>query len=862
MRFWTQASLVFLFPWWLETSPAAADSFEKIPPAKELVGRNTEYKGHDERLEIATPGQLSVRPGFEAEVLYEVPIDREGTWVSLTVGPKGRLIASAQHGPLYRITPPPLGSPASQTKVERLDVRIGYAQGLLYAFDSLYVVVNGKGIDGRSTGLYRVVDSDGDDQFDRITKLFSFPDGTSHGVHAVVPGPDGKSLYVVAGNRGGRLPDGITSTRVPEVWAEDHLLPRQWPPDGFDHGIMAPGGWICKTDADGTTLELISIGSRNPYDIAFNADGELFYYDADMERDKGTPWFRPTRICHVVSGSEYGWRGGSGKWPTYYPDSLPPVVDIGFGSPTGMNFGYNAKFPDKYRKALYAFDWAYGIIYAVHLVPDGASYSATVEKFVVGKALPLTDAVIHPFDGAMYFTIGGRGTQSALYRLRYVGPESTVALGPQSYPGAAEARALRSRLEAFHGRKDPAGIEFAWPYLGHADRFIRYAACIASESQEATQWQERALSEKDPHTLITALVALARHGDGSLQSRILEALERLDFVSLTETQQVELLRAYALTFIRMGRPDSQTLRRVAAHLDAYYPAAGELANRELSRVLVYLESPSVITKTLALMATARTQEQQFHYAWVLRKLRYHWTIEQRKQYFQWFDTAMSYKGGVNYHGYVRNMKRDALANTSKTERTQLADLLASSATRDEPQVLPTPKGPGKHWQLDELLPLVRDGLRGRDYKNGRKMYAAAHCASCHNLDDQGPIGGAGGPVLNGLARRFTYTYLLESILEPDKVVSDQYQNSIIMTADGSIVVGRVVDERDGKQLVMISPLVSSDLAEVSTEDIRSVRPSKVSPMMAGLLDSLNQNEVLDLLAYLMSGGNEYSGEFR
>ncbi len=113
MRFWTQASLVFLFPWWLETSPAAADSFEKIPPARELVGRNTEYKGHDERREIATPGQLSVRPGFEAEVLYEVPFDREGTWVSLTVGPKGRLIASAQHGPLYRITPPPLGRTSS-----------------------------------------------------------------------------------------------------------------------------------------------------------------------------------------------------------------------------------------------------------------------------------------------------------------------------------------------------------------------------------------------------------------------------------------------------------------------------------------------------------------------------------------------------------------------------------------------------------------------------------------------------------------------------------------------------------------------------------------------------------------------------
>ena len=62
--------------------------------------------------------------------------------------------------------------------------------------------------------------------------------------------------------------------------------------------------------------------------MAFNADGELFVYDADMEWDFGSPWYRPTRVNHATSGSELGWRSGSGKWPACYPDSLPALIDI------------------------------------------------------------------------------------------------------------------------------------------------------------------------------------------------------------------------------------------------------------------------------------------------------------------------------------------------------------------------------------------------------------------------------------------------------------------------------------------------------------------------------------------------------
>src|SRR5262249_574244 len=73
-------------------------------------------------------------PGFEAELIYAVPKQNQGSWVNLTVDPQGRLITSDQYGALYRITPPPLGDRQTPTKVELLDVKIGQAQGLLCAF--------------------------------------------------------------------------------------------------------------------------------------------------------------------------------------------------------------------------------------------------------------------------------------------------------------------------------------------------------------------------------------------------------------------------------------------------------------------------------------------------------------------------------------------------------------------------------------------------------------------------------------------------------------------------------------------------------------------------------------------------------
>ncbi|MDZ4289757.1 MAG: family 16 glycoside hydrolase, partial [Prosthecobacter sp.] len=454
----------------------------------------------------ATPVERIKAPkDFKVELLYSVPGGDQGSWVNLCTDDKGRVYASDQYGGLYRFTPPAAGQILNPRDVQKVPTDIRAVNGMLFAFGALYVGVNDYEQKIQS-GLYRITDSNGDDQLDKVELLRGIDSKGDHGVHAVVLTPDGKGLYLICGNNA-ILTETAATSPVPKLWGDDHLLPRM--PDGRGHNrhVMAPGGIVYRVSPDGKQFEIFASGFRNIFDGGVNRDGELFVYDADMEYDFNTSWYRPTRVNHVVSGAEFGWRNGAGKYPEFYFDNLPATLNIGPGSPTGTTFGYGAKFPAKYQEAFYVLDWSWGKIYAVHLKPEGASYTATKEEFVTGGPLPVSDAIIGK-DGAMYFTIGGRRVQSGLYRVTYAGSESTDAVvgKPQTTP----VRDLRLQLSAFHGKQDPKAVETAWPHLSHKDRFIRAAARTALEHQPVAEWEAKALAETNATAQLEALLALTR----------------------------------------------------------------------------------------------------------------------------------------------------------------------------------------------------------------------------------------------------------------------------------------------------------------------------------------------------------------
>ena len=814
-------------------------------------------------------------PGFKVEKLFTVPKNELGSWVSLTADDKGRLIASDQDGKgLVRITPGKVGTD-EETKVERIPAKITAAQGLLWHDGVLYVVCNG----GPGSGLYRVTSKKNNDVLDTVEKLQSIGGGGEHGPHAVRLGPDGKSLYVICGNHT-QPPEKFEHSRVPKNWSEDHLLPRQWDANGHARGILAPGGYVARTDLDGKKWEIFTTGYRNPYDFAFNADGEMFVYDADMEWDMGMPWYRPTRVNHATSGSELGWRSGTGKWPAYYVDSLPAMVDIGPGSPVGVEFGYGAKFPAKYQKALFICDWTFGTMYALHITPKDSTYEATKEEFLSRTPLPLTDVVVNQTDGAMYFVIGGRGAQSELFRVTYVGKEPTEKVEYKDTREQAK-RARRLAWEALH-RPGAAGKEALRELvndLGHEDRFVRYAARVALEHQPVADWQDMVLDAKFPRTLIEGVVALARLGDKSLQPKLLAKLRTLDLNHLGEDGQLALLRAYQLVFTRMGEPDKESAAKVLADLDPLFPTPSDLVNRELAQILVYLKSPTVVEKvavelrkpskpltqegldellrrnggyggSIANMLKNAADQQKLSYLFTLRNATVGWNMDRWKAYFDALNEARSKSGGASYQGFLNNIERDAFASASDAER--LAIEAAGWKKPFKPKELPKPIGPGKEWTTADLVGLEAKLKSGRNFKNGERAFAAARCVVCHRV---GGDGGATGPDLTQLAGRFGLREIAESIVEPSKVVSDQYKASVVRTIGGMTFVGKIVNDAGGKLTIVTDPEDSTKVAEVKKDEIESVKPSSVSLMPEKLLNALNEAEVLDMMAFMLSRGD-------
>ena len=824
--------------------------------------------------------ELQTLPGFKVDVVMKADKAKEGSWISMALDNKGRLLLAGQRKePITRLTV----ENGKVTHEDQLKLPLSECMGMLYAFDSLYV--NGYDAGSKKFGLFRCRDTKGDDQYDSVELLREWPRGTGdHGGHAILLSPDKKHLFVVCGNFV-TLPDDLVATSPHKNYADDMVLPRAEDGNGFGAGNKPPGGFIVELDPDGKNPSLFASGLRNTYDIGFNPDNELFLFDSDMEWDWGTPWYRPIRLIHAVSGGDYGFREGTAKWPEYYPDCLPSMAAVGIGSPTGQISGAGAKFPAKYQKAMYFLDWTYGRLIAAHLTPKGSTYDCTWENFVATKALHteqktplnLTDILIGT-DGAMYFSIGGRNTQSYLFRVTYNGNESTAPADLHDAAGA-DQREIRHQLEAFHGHVDPKAVETAWKYLGSDDRFLRYAARIAVEAQPVSEWKQRALAETNPQAALTSLLALARLGSNQDQADLFAALIHFPLPSLSADQKLDKLRIIEVSVARHGAPDEAISQAVIAELDPQYPSKDFPMDRELCQVLLALHAPDAVSKTVNLLNTSRTQEEQLAYVLYLRTIKNNWTPDLRRQYFAWWakdrslaqhpayvlkwfqDAGREYSDGASFNNFLAHFHDDAEETLTPQEHKSLADVLAGympKVTARKGKAVGSMKFV-KDWKMSDLEPSLDQVGHGRNFERGQAMYEqAAQCIACHKFGNEG---GSVGPELTAVASRFSRHDILESIILPSKVISEQYANTVVRFKEGGGVIGRIVQETP-TQLIVQPSMLSPEKVMVNKADVSGREVSKTSPMPEGLVNSLTKNDILDLLAYLESAGHKDHPDFR
>ena len=196
-------------------------------------------------------------------------------------------------------------------------------------------------------------------------------------------------------------------------------------------------------------------------------------------------------------------------------------------------------------------------------------------------------------DGAMYFTTGGRHTQGALYRVTYTGTEPTTPADLHDAEGD-DARALRHELEAFHGHEN---LTSRWTSPGRSspahDRFLRYAARIAIESQPIEQWKARAFAENEPGGRADrAALGRAPRRHRARRAICSRRSRRFPLTKLEdEAQQLEKLRVIEVSLSRQGKTRGRKLRRRRSSRNSArsIPPATVSLNRELCQILLALE---------------------------------------------------------------------------------------------------------------------------------------------------------------------------------------------------------------------------------------------------------------------------------
>ncbi|MCH2208876.1 MAG: PQQ-dependent sugar dehydrogenase [Lentisphaerales bacterium] len=795
---------------------------------------------------------------FKVTKIHEVDLKKQGSWISLCFDDKGQMYACDQYGSLYRII-------LNDSGVEEItEVKSpGKAHGLLWAFDSLYMMSNYRVKNTGYSILHRLRDENNDGTFEKVEDVLRLEGKGEHGPHAIVKTPDGKNLFVVIGNFT-QAPD--FPSRGTRNWREDTLLEHMPDAGGFSANKKAPGGLVLKISPDGKQKEIFASGLRNTYDIAVSPQGELFGYDSDADRDAGTPWYRPTRINHIVSGAEFGWRTGTSKWPDYYIDSLGAVIDIGPGCPTGMIFGTKTNWPVKYQKALFAMDWTYGRIYAVHLEEKGASYTAKQEIFIQGKPLAVTDMDVGP-DGHMYFTTGGRRLQSALYKVEYVGAETARA----EHAPANKLFGLRKSLEAFHQKGKRQDLKNNILFTAHADRNIRYAVRIAIEHQGYV-FKEEYLIAEEVDTVLTLGIAAARCAPKSDKEELLNKLLQLNLNTLSIRQKIDLTRVYALIFSRMGEPAKYQSEKIAAQLSSPYPSNDANLDRELCRVLVYLDAPGVLEKTVKLMVTSKFEAQEFktdfipdyytggsafknlhknapneqgiHFALMLTNQINQWTPDLAVETMKWLATQYNKIGGRCYTGYLGEIRRRIIANLD-AESQKAAVKIPLFNPVIETANLPVPKGPGQAWTVSKALEVLKS--KKGDPVNGERMYRAILCAKCHFKDGKG---GEVGPDLNNLHTRFSARDTLDAIINPSAVISEQFVNMEVQLKSGVLYIGQLIDAGPDNYKVATNPFDLSQTVTVPKNSVLKIKQSEFSPMPPSLINALNGQELADIMAYL------------
>jgi putative heme-binding domain-containing protein len=591
---------------------------------------------------LGSPGLGGEYHGLRVPDGFEVTEFADGKLANdifcLTVDPRGRVVVSGQG--YIRILVDDDGDGRADRAIEFANGPKDGAQGLLWEGSSLYFTGDGglrryrEGPDGKAGGEPELIRA--------------FKTGGEHDAHAIRRGPDGW-LYFLCGNMAG----------VDKTYAQLPTSPIKEP----------VAGCVVRFTPDLKACEVVADGFRNPYDMDFNLDGELFTFDSDNERCVSLPWYEGTRVYHVLPGGHHGWRapqlGQFWRLSPYACDVVAPVADLGRGSPTGVVCYRHVQFPEEYRGGFFLLDWTFGRVWFVTLQRRGATYTCTKRVFLqaVGEnGFAPTAAAVHPLTGDLFLSIGGRGTRGAVYRVRYprgLRPFKETELAslrvrsrsldwrpelekelPRQASGTDALERLRALqdLRRHHSHFGAATVrEAVRANWDHADRYVRTAvadlvATLDGGERQALGEQAKTALERttfglgtyasDPAAVVTGVAGVVTDRSAGVEARL--AAVRLLQLSLGGVTAAPARGTAWEGYSVRGRPVDKERAAVAlAALREVFPTGHADVDREVSRTLAMLEddAPATLERVAGRLGAESHPVEDIHYLVVASRLR-------------------------------------------------------------------------------------------------------------------------------------------------------------------------------------------------------------------------------------------------
>ncbi len=414
------------------------------------------------------------------------------------------------------------------------------------------------------------------------------------------------------------------------------------------------------------------------------------------------------------------------------------------------------------------------------------------------------------------------------------------------------------------GGKEGAAL---FKLLDHPDQFVRTAARLAIVRTAADSWVPQVLKDdltKRSRGALEGLLALVESPNFAAHRG--DAFAKLVGYAKTASdpdQLLNTLRLSQIALMRSGGLDGSPADAVASLRTAFlpkFPHADWRVNRELQVTLCGLQTGDAIGPILAYLEKTEDREEQIHSVYGLRAVLTGWTKPDRDRLVAWFDKGWELEGGVSLDGYINNLWEATLEFLPEEEKTAANTHreVFMAARREKALALMAALDKEKEGQVSDLA--QRDFLEIAEYleydpmayrapnlEAGQRVFMRSRCADCHLF---GSMGKGGGPDLTTASSRFTRRDMLDAIMYPSKVISDQYTAVDVELKDGNFYTGMVMGENN-RNLTLLT--ASGERVDLKKKDIAKRDPSAASVMPEGLLETMNFGDLVNLIQFLEEG---------